>query len=71
MTKEQVVNKLMELESVRELVEEIKEDYENGDTDWAIRGKLKLKGMIILAKELKIIETEIINNEIIRWLRGE
>ena len=72
MTKKQVVETLMKLESVRELVEEIKEDEADGYYEWAKMGKLKLRGMIQLAKELKIIETtERRSYEIIKWLKGE
>lgn len=69
MTKEQVVETLMKLESVRELVEEIKEDLKDEDYEWVRINKLKLRGMIELAKELKMIETtERRNYEIIKWL---
>ena len=70
MTIEQVLDNLLKLECVKKLVKEIKNDLENDDKDWIKINRIKLRGMIILAKELKLIETNmsayVIIEELIR-----
>lgn len=68
MTIEQVLDNLLKLECVKKLVEEIKDDLENDDKDWIKINRIKLRGMIILAKELKLIETNMSGYVIIEEL---
>ena len=70
MTIEQVLDNLLKLECVKKLVKEIKNDLENDDKDWIKINRIKLRGIIILSKELKLIETNmsayVIIEELIR-----
>jgi hypothetical protein len=64
----QVLDNLLKLECVKKLVEEIKDDLKNDDKDWVKINRIKLRGMIILAKELKLIETNMSGYVIIEEL---